>query len=89
MVNVRLLVIAMADPCTGVPKSPAPSQQSTISTISTTSTRLTGTTGDSSGSSRNQSPMAEELSLEKLGLRVGDRIAIDASSSRPKVCIYM
>ncbi|XP_064382519.1 CAP-Gly domain-containing linker protein 4-like isoform X2 [Halichondria panicea] len=46
--------------------------------------RATGTTEDSSGSSRNQSPMPEELSLEKLGLRVGDRVVIDASSSRPK-----
>ena len=36
-------------------------------------------------SSRTQSPLVEEVTMATLGIKVGDRIIIDASSSKPKV----
>ena len=56
-----------------VSRSPAPSHS-------------TASSGATSGSSRTDSPVIEEVvTMATLGLKIGDRIVIDGSRSKPKV----
>ena len=53
---------------------PLPGTRSPVSTVSL-----------SSGSSRAASPAVEEVTMHTLGLKIGDRILIDKSSTKSKV----